>query len=432
MFDSITESELKLGRQALLDGWGGRSNIVIKKARGARMWDINNKEYITCESQAFVLNIGAQHPKVVEAVKKQMEQLSHTVYTLDNIPLMLLSGRLTELAPGNLNKVNFCLEGSLAVEGAMKLAVKNSKNRRYFVSMDHGFHGRTFMTMSASWMHPFISDYIPFVENVIKVPEAYCYRCPFNLDWNSCNYMCVQYLEDTLKNRVPGGAVAVIVEVVQGNGGQISFGREYHQKVREVCRRNNVLLIYDEVQTGFGRTGELFACELYNVVPDIMVFGKAIAGGYPLAGFLASDKLKPFDSGEHAFTFAHFPISMVAALAELKVIQEENLLEKCRKTGEYITSMLKNMQEKYPIIGDIRGPGLAIGIELVKDRVTKEPAVEEANKVIAEGLSNGVIFGVSHYGNIGHIVKIKPPLMITDDEVETVLNVFEKCIKHVS
>jgi 4-aminobutyrate aminotransferase-like enzyme len=231
---------------------------------------------------------------------------------------------------------------------------------------------------------------------------------------------------------VPGGAVAVIVEVVQGNGGQISFGREYHQKVREVCRRNNVLLIYDEVQTGFGRTGELFACELYNVVPDIMVFGKAIAGGYPLAGFLASDKLKPFDSGEHAFTFAHFPISMVAALAELKVIQEENLLEKCRKTGEYITSMLKNMQEKYPIIGDIRGPGLAIGIELVKDRVTKEPAVEEANKVIAEGLSNGVIFGVSHYGNIGHIVKIKPPLMITDDEVETVLNVFEKCIKHVS
>ena len=432
MFDSITESELKLGRQALPDGWGGRSNIVIKKARGARMWDINNNEYIACESQAFVLSIGAQHPKVVEAVKKQMEQLSHTAYNIDNIPLLLLSGRVTELAPGNLNKVNFCLEGSLAVEGAMKLAVKNSKNRRYFVSMDHGYHGRTFMTMSASWMHPFISDYIPFVENVIKVPEAYCYRCPFNLDWHSCNYMCVQYLEDTLKNRVPGGAVAVIVEVVQGNGGQISFVCEYHQKVREVCRRNNVLLIYDEVQTGFGRTGELFACELYNVVPDIMVFGKAIAGGYPLAGFLASDKLKPFDSGEHAFTFAHFPISMVAALAALKVIQEENLLERCRKTGEYITSMLTNMQEKYPIIGDIRGPGLAIGIELVKDRVTKEPAVEEANKVIAEGLSNGVIFGVSHYGNLGHIVKIKPPLVITDDEVETVLNVFEKCIKHVS
>jgi 4-aminobutyrate aminotransferase-like enzyme len=432
MFDSITESGMSVGRKALLDGWGGRPNIVIKKARGAKMWDVNGKEYLVCESQAFALSIGAQHPRVVEAVRKQAEELSHTAYNIDNIPLLLLSRRLTELSPGNLNKVNFCLEGSLAVEGAMKLAVKNSSNRRYFVSMDHGYHGRTLMTMSASWKHPYIAEYISFIENVIKVPEAYCYRCAFNLDCRDCQYLCVDHLEHTLKNRVPGGAVAVIVEPIQGNGGQISFLKEYHQKVREVCSRNGVLLIYDEVQTGFGRTGKIFASELYDVVPDIMTFGKAIAGGYPLAGFLASDELRPFDPGEHAFTFAHFPISMAAALATLEVIEEENLLEKCVETGRYITSRLSEMQEKYPVIGDIRGPGLAIGIELVKDRGTKEPAVEEANKVLAEGLEKGVVFGVSHYGGLGHILKIKPPLVISDEEVEKALEVFETCIKHVS
>jgi 4-aminobutyrate aminotransferase-like enzyme len=186
------------------------------------------------------------------------------------------------------------------------------------------------------------------------------------------------------------------------------------------------------VQTGFGRTGRMFASELYGVAPDIMTFGKAIAGGYPLAGFIASDKLRPFDPGENAFTFSHFPVSMAAALATLEVIKKEKLLERCVKLGEYITSRLKEMQQNYPIIGDIRGPGLAIGIELVKDPVGKEPAVEEANKFLAEGLKNGVIFGVSLYGQRGHIVKIKPPLVITDDEVETVLKVFEKSIKSVS
>ena len=167
-------------------------------------------------------------------------------------------------------------------------------------------------------------------------------------------------------------------------------------------------------------------------MPDIMSFGKAIAGGYPLAGFIASEKLKPFDPGENAFTFAHFPISMVAALATIEILQEENLLERCTKVGAYITSRLKDMQRTYPIIGDIRGPGLAIGIELVKDPVSKEPAVEEANQFIEEGLKRGIIFGVSRYGNLGHILKIKPPLVITDEEVETVLKVFEECVKEVS
>lgn len=431
MYGQLGSSQIEEGRNALLDGWGPRPNLVIVRSKGAKMWDMDGNEYIACESQAFALSIGAQHPKVVARVKEQVDELSHTSYSFDNIPMLLLSRKLTKLAPGDLKKVNFCLEGSLAVEGAMKLAVKNAPGKRYFVAMDHGYHGRTLGTMAASWTHPHSDTYIPFLENAIKVPEAYCYRCAFGLKYPGCELQCVNYLDSTLQNRVAGGAVAVLLEPVQGNGGQISFMSDYHRKVREICRKNGALLIYDEVQTGFGRTGKLFASELYGVTPDIMTFGKAIGGGYPLAGFIASQRLKPFDPGEHAFTFAHFPISMAAALATIEVIEEENLLDRCVKLGGYITSRLGEMQKKYDIIGDIRGPGLAIGIELVKDRVGKEPAIEEANQVVSEGLKRGVIFGISRYGNLGHIVKIKPPLVVTDEEVERILDVFEKCVQSV-
>ncbi len=433
MEDRLDSALIEKGRKALLDGWGTpRLNIVMTRAKGAKMWDMDGNEYIACESQAFALSVGALHPKVVARVKEQMEKISHTSYSFDNIPLLLLSEKLTRLAPGDLKKVNYCLEGSLAVEGAMKLAIKNAPGKRYFVTMDHAYHGRTLATMTASWTHPHSSSFIPFMENVIKVPEAYCYRCAFGMKYPSCDFQCVKYLDDTLKNRVSGGAVAVLVEPVQGNGGQISFMNDYHKKVKEVCKQNKTLLIYDEVQTGFGRTGKLFASELYGVTPDIMSFGKAVGGGYPLAGFLASDKLTPFDPGENAFTFSHFPISMAAALATLEVIEEEKLLDRCVKLGGYITSRLKEMQKKYEIIGDVRGPGLAIGIELIKDATTKEPAVEEANRVATDGLRRGVIFGTSRYGRLGHIVKIKPPLVVTDDEVEKILDVFEKCIQSVS
>ncbi len=432
MEDRLDSTQIEKGRRALLDGWGRpRLNIVMTRAKGAKMWDMDGKEYITCESQAFVLSVGAQHPKVVARVKEQMDKISHTSYSFDNIPLLLLSEKLTRLAPGDLKKVNFCLEGSLAVEGAMKLAIKNAPGKRYFVTMDHAYHGRTLATMTASWLHPQSGSFIPFMENVIKAPEAYCYRCAFGMKHPSCDFQCVKFLDGTLKNRVAGGAVAVLAEPVQGNGGQISFMNDYHQKVKEVCKQNQTLLIYDEVQTGFGRTGKLFASELYGVTPDIMAFGKAVGGGYPLAGFFASDKLKPFDPGENAFTFSHFPVSMAAALATLEVIEEEKLLERCVKVGGYITSRLREMQKKHEIMGDVRGPGLAIGIELVKDAKSKEPAIAEANQVAAEGLKRGVIFGTSRYGNLGHILKIKPPLVVTDEEVEKILDVFEKCIQSV-
>ncbi len=430
MFDKITSDEILLGRKALLDGWGGRPGIIVTRAKGAKLWDSEGKEYIDCTSQAFSLNIGANHPKVIEAVKKQLGKATHIAYHLDSVPLLLLTRKLAQIAPGDLNRVNFCLEGSLASESAMKIAMKNQPECRYFVVFEHGYHGRNLPTMAASWTDP-ENSFSYFKENVIKVPEAYCYRCKFNLSFPSCNLECARFLEETIEKEKDAGVIAVMMEPVQGNGGQISFPPEFHREVRKICDRQDILLIWDEVQTSFGRVGKMFAAELYQVVPDILVFGKAVAGGFPLAGIIVRDNLKRFDAGENAFTFAHFPLSLVAALATIDVLEEGKLLERCNRLNQHIIAHLTNLQEKYEIIGDVRGPGLAIGIELVKDRDSKEPAVKEANELVKLGLERGVMFGISKYGGLGNVIKIKPPLVISDEEVERVLSVFEGCIAEV-
>ena len=433
MYDTISEKEIAAGRKALMGGWESkaRPNIIFIKAKGAKIWDKDGKEYIDCTSQAFALGVGACHPKVIKAAEEQLRSITHTTYGFDNIPLLLLSGKIASLAPGNLNRVNFCLSGGMAAEGAMKIALENRAPARYFITFEHGYHGRSFATIPASFTDP-EESYPSYMENIIKLPEAYCYRCAYGLSYPSCKLRCATFIEDTIKRRVSGGVAGLIMEPVQGNGGQICFPQEFYQRVREICTRNNVLLIWDEVQTAFGRVGRMFASELYNVVPDIITFGKGVSGGFPLSGFIAREDLKGFETARHAFTFAHSPVSLAAALATIEVLQEEKLPERAERLGRYITGRLEKMKEKYPIIGDIRGPALAIGIELVKNRETKEPAIEEAHRVVNLGMERGVMFGITKYARMGNTLKIKPPLVITDDEVEKALSVFEECISQVS
>lgn len=206
----------------------------------------------------------------------------------------------------------------------------------------------------------------------------------------------------------------------------IDYPVGYLQEVRRICDDYDMLLIWDEIQTAFGRMGTMFSAELYDVLPDIMTFGKAIGAGFPLAGTLSRDDLEGFGPQDHGFTFAAYPVSMAAAIVNLRILQEEKLPERAAKVGAYITKRLKEMQEKYELIGDIRGPGLMIAIELVRDRETKEPAIEETKKFVDEGLKRGVLFGELGYLKMMNVVKIKPPLVITDAQVERVLEVFEE------
>lgn len=422
------ENYLKLGRKVLVGGGvGNKEHIIVKRSMGASVWDINNREYIDCTSQAGALNTGQCHPRVIEAVKNQLDSYTHIRTTYETIPKLLLADKLIKISPKGLDKVSFCLHGSVANEGAMKIAMRNSKGRK-FICLEGGFHGRTLATMDASWDSA--NKFRLFSCNFISAPRAYCYRCAFGLNLDECEFECAQEIEKKIKQST-GEICGLILEPIQGNGGMIEFPQEFHKMVKESCERHGVTLIWDEIQTAFGRTGEMFAADYYKVKPDIIVFGKAIAGGFPLAGMIFNKELNDFEPGDHSFTFAHFPISMVAALATIGVIESENLLERTKKLGQRIKKQLNEMKEDYEIIGDVRGPGLMIGVEIVKNKKTKLPGITECSSILKESFKEGVIFGCSKYADMGNVIKIKPPLVIEESQIDWALDVLEKSIRVV-
>jgi 4-aminobutyrate aminotransferase-like enzyme len=431
VFTNYTETDLAAGRKAF--GGGGVGNevpIVVDHGQGALLYDTSGREFIDCTSQAWSLNIGYSHPKVIQAVEEVLAKYSHIRTSFETVPKLLLSKKLVELAPGNLDQVIYTITGSEANEGALKIAMRNREGNT-FVSLFDGYHGRTLATLNLSWPHP-DNRFTAWSAPIVRIPQAYCYRCPINLTYPQCQLECVNLAKMIIEKGSGEPPVGLIMEPIQGNGGMINFPLDYYTAIRKMCDELGMLLIFDEIQTGFGRLGTWFGADLYQTIPDIMVIGKALGGGLPLFGVLFNSNLRGLAPGDHSFTFAHFPLSMAAANAAIMVLEEENLLDRAKKMGTIYTNRLKELQNEYELIGDIRGPGLMIGVELVKDRETKEPAREETTRFIAEGLKRGVIFGESKYLGLGNIVKIKPPLVITEDEVFKTLDVFEDVLKEFS
>ncbi len=430
--ETITASAIQEGKEAILSGWGEMTDVIVESGKGAVFWDVNGREYIDCTSQAWSLNTGFNHPRILGAVKAQIDKLTHARSTFYTIPQLLLAKKLSDIAPGEgdrkLGRVSFCLHASVATEGALKLALNRKPGG--FVALYNGYHGRTLASMSVSWPHP-NDHFIPYTGNVIRVPGAYCYRCSFGLEYPACGIQCAEFIDEAIGKAPDGRVSALIMEAIQGNGGQITFPLEFHRKVREICDRYDILLIYDEVQTGFARVPAMFACELYDVVPDIIVYGKGIGGGFPLSGTLSKRGLPVFHPGDHGFTFGHFPLSMVAALENLKIIEEEKLLNRCEKLGNIVISELNDLKDRYELIGDVRGVGLMIGVELVRDRTSKEPATDETKRFVEECMEEGVLFGSSRYRGLGNVVKIKPPAVITEVQIEGALDVFKKILKKI-
>lgn len=431
MYEHTSAAEIEAGRRALLSGSvGGALPLMVARARGASLWDSTGKEYIDCTSQAWTLTVGACHPKVMAAVREQLEYFTHVRTSFETMPKLLLSKTLAELAPGDLTRVAYCLHGSTAIEGAMKLAMRHYPDRRFFVTPWDNFSGRTLAGIGLCYPHP--HPFLGYTGQTVRVPQGYCYRCAYELQYPACELFCVKMMDKFVQNAVDGKPLALMMEPIQGSGGMIDFPKPYYQAVRELCDRHDMLFIIDEMQTGFGRVGHMFASELYEVVPDILVFGKALGGGFPLAGSISRERVASFKPADHSFTFAHFPISMVAALATLKVLEEEKLLERAERMGQFFTGRLLELKDRYELIGDVRGPGLMIGIELVRDRVTREPAREESYRFEKEALKRGVLFGTAKYSGMGNVVKIKPPAVITDAQAEKVMEVFEEVIQTLS
>jgi 4-aminobutyrate aminotransferase-like enzyme len=425
---SYSEVDLAAGRAALLSGWstGSEPGLVITKAAGTLVWDAEGREYIDCTSMAWSNNIGASRPEVVDAAFAQARELSHLRSNFDSVPLLRLAHAMTKDAPGNLQRIGFTLHGSLAVEMAMKLALVNRPGHTGpFLALTDGYHGRSLASMGLGWPHTnhaFDRTY----PAVLRIPQPYAYRSGRGED-EEVDY-CLGELRDAIARRATGLPPALIMEPVQGNGTQLDFPDRYYREVRQICSEHGILLIFDEVQTGFGRTGRMWAAEYYDVTPDLLVFGKGVGGGFPLAGVLADAELAGFQPGDDALTFGEFPVSLAAGIAALEVLEKDGLLQACADMGKYATDGLRAMQSRHRLIGDIRGPGLLIGVELVRDQGTREPATTETLGVYRRALDLGVIFGTTRYAGLGNVLKIKPPFTITREQLDRVLDVLDQVL----
>jgi 4-aminobutyrate aminotransferase/4-aminobutyrate aminotransferase/(S)-3-amino-2-methylpropionate transaminase len=410
---------------------------ALVSGQGCRVTDIHGTSYIDCTSQAWSLALGYNHPEVIEAAVAQIRTLAHARAGFPTIPRLLLAKRLADLCPGHLKKVVNAPTGSLAVEAAMKLALINRPDAHRFITFYHAYHGSTLATMAAGWMPtqtpgrfgPGVK-FLPFMQNIVRVPNPYCYRCPLSLTYPTCNAACAAPLRDTIVRGVDGPVAAVMLEPIQGNGGQIPFPALFVKAVRQTCDEFGIPLIFDEIQTGFGRTGRMFAFEALDVVPDLLVLSKSMGGGFPIAAVVADDRLKQFEpTGEDVYTFGSNPIAQAAALKVVEILERDRIPTHAARMGEVFTEGLRTLQARYPQIGDIRGPGLFIGVEVVRDPLTKEPAAAEAKRIVAEAWSRGVILATA--SALPNVLKIKPPLIIGEAEVATVLQVIEDSLRVV-
>ncbi|TGP50638.1 aspartate aminotransferase family protein [bacterium M00.F.Ca.ET.230.01.1.1] len=418
--------QLESGKRSLVHDprEGDNTKITLVRAKGSLVWDDNGREYLDCTSQAWSNNLGANDPRVIDAAIAQMREITHARPNFNTIPLLQLTAKLREISPGDLNRIGYCLHGSLAVEMAIKLAYKNRPGRHNVIILQDSYHGRSLTTMAASWPHP-NNPFLPIQPRFTRVPHPDPYRPRLGLDVEEDSKLCLSLLEDTIMKGVDGGVVAIMMEPILGNGGHIELPLSFLKGVREICDRFGIILIWDEIQSCFGRTGKMFAADYYGIVPDIMTFGKGIGGGFPLAGIMASDKLDNFEAGEDALTFGQFPVAMAAAVATIDAIIADDLCKKARDHGAHATQRLHEIADRRKLIGNIRGPGLFVSIELVKDRKTKEPALRAASEVYKRGLKKGVLFGESRYAGLGNLIKIKPPLDCTHEQMSFALDVLD-------
>jgi 4-aminobutyrate aminotransferase len=405
--------------------------LVVAKAEGAKVWDIDGNEYIDFLSGAAVTNVGHRHPKVVEAIKDQCDRFIH--YTLAYVyyeKAVELAKRIVEITPGDFQKkVAFGLSGSDANDGSIKFA-RSYTGRSKIISFLKSYHGTTYGALTLSGITLRMRRKIgPLLPEIYHVPFPDCYRCLFKLEYPGCGMHCLDFIATIMDTIVPPEEVAAIVtEPIQGDAGVIIPPDEYMPRLKRLCEENGILFVDEEVQTGFGRTGKWFAIEHWNVKPDIMVLAKAIASGMPISTIVARKEIiDSLEAPAHLFTTEANPLSCAAAIATIEIIREEKLYERASRLGEYALKRFKEMMNEHELIGDVRGKGLMIGVDLVKDRKTKEPAIKEALKVDWRTWEKGLV--LIHFGK--SVLRIAPPLTITQEELDKGLNIIEEAIDDV-
>ncbi len=431
----LTNNSLKELRDKYIPpGHGSITSSYVVSAKGALIRDVEGREFIDFSSGIGVMNVGHSHPKVVAAIKDQAEKFTHTCFmVLPYEPVVTLAEKLCAVTPGAFPKTAlFINSGAEAVENAVKIARYYTK-RPAVIAFENGYHGRTLLTMSlTSKVKPYKFGFGPFAPEVYRMPFAYCYRCPFGLEYPGCDVACADHLKEFFISHVAAEkTAAVIAEPITGEGGFITPPPEYFPKLIKICRDNGILFIADEIQTGMGRTGRMFAMEHWNVEPDLMTVAKSLAAGMPLSAVVGRKEMMevvhPFGLGG---TYGGNPVACRAGLAVMEIFEEENLLQTAETLGKKLKKRFDAFQKEYELIGEVRGMGPMLALELVKDRETKEPATDEAKALVKFCFEKGLI--LLSCGNFGNVIRTLMPLVITDELLDRGLAIMEEGLTSLS
>ena len=424
---STTDYISNLRAKVVAKGHISGTNCYVEKASAAMIYDVEGREYIDFAGGIGVMNVGHSHPKVVAAIKDQAEKFTHTCFmVLPYEHAVKLAEKLCNAVPGNFSKSTLLINsGAEAVENAVKIARYHTK-RPAIISFDNAFHGRTLLTMTlTSKIKPYKFGFGPYAPEIYHMPYAYCYRCPFGLSYPDCNVTCADHLKEFFISGVaPENTAAVIVEPIQGEGGFITPPPEYFPKLKKICEDEGILFIADEIQTGMGRTGTMFAMEHWGVQADITTVAKSLAAGMPLSAVVGRKEIMDaVHPGGIGGTYGGNPLACRAALAVMEIFETENLLQKSRKLGDKLKKRFDEFKDNFELVGDVRGVGPMLALELVKDRKTKTPAADETKALVKYCFEKGLILLAC--GSYGNVIRVLMPLVITDEQLEKGLAIIE-------
>ena len=399
---------------------------VIAGGKDIYLTDLEGNLYMNWAAQS--LNIGYNHPKVVSAIQKQVSD------DADPLVSIKLAETLKKIAPGSLSsgKVFYSKGGADAAEFTMKLARYITK-KTIFIACQGSFHGGTLGALSITFAESKLSGYShPLLSSVVHVPFPYCYRCSFGQSYPNCDFECIKYIRYVLDTvAYPGATAAFFIEPIQGHGGGVVVPDGYFEKLRKICDENEILLVDDEVVCCLGRTGRMFGIEHFNVEPDIMFMAKPLASGMPMGAVIGKREImERWDEAHPRSSGVGHSVCCAAALATIDVIQKKDLLVNSRNIGEYMLKRLNELYDDYLLIGDVRGKGLFLGVEFVKDRDKKTPATKQTRELVQNALKKGLRLMIG--GTYGNSLRIVPPLTMTEEQAEVGLNILENVLEEIS
>jgi 4-aminobutyrate aminotransferase len=401
--------------------------LVAERGEGAIVEDVDGNRFLDFSAGIAVVATGHCHPRVVEAIQKQAARLIHMSGTdFYYEEMVALAEKLAEIAPGDEpRRVSFGNSGAEAIEGSIKLA-RYATGRDKIIAFFGSFHGRTMGALSLTARKAVQrAGFGPLIPGVVHAPYPYCYRCQFGRQPEGCAVECVKHIEDTLLKTIAPAeeTAAIVVEPVQGEGGYVVPPQKFFDELARVAQQNGILLIFDEVQSGMGRTGKMWAAEHFGAAPDILAVAKGIASGMPLGATVARADLMTWPPGAHASTFGGNPVCCAAALATIALL-EEGLVENAARMGLHLMDRMRDWPARFPHVGDVRGLGLMMGIELVRDQQTKEKAPELRDRVLLQAFERGLLL----LGAGDNTIRLCPPLVVTRDQCDFAMETLEECL----